>query len=81
MLLLGLMAALVSSCGLMRGPSTYRVQLPVLGAQPLTVPCEVGDHSDVCILVLKRDYETIVRELKAACLALGQTPAACQAEQ
>jgi len=31
-----------------------------------------------CIALLKADYEKIVRELKAACLAFGQTPKECQ---
>lgn len=32
-----------------------------------------------CVEVAEADYHALVIELKAACLALGQSPAECQA--
>ena len=81
-MLLGILtAALSSACATAHGNSAYRVTIPVLGAQPLTVPCvlEGGDQAK-CITLLESDYRAIVRELKAACLALRGTPAECQTE-
>ena len=41
----------------------------------MEIPC--GVHR--CMVLFKSDWERVVRELKAACLANGQTPNDCQA--
>jgi hypothetical protein len=35
---------------------------------------------DRCTVVLERDWQALVRELKAACVATGQADAECQAD-
>ena len=76
-----LTGALSSGCSLVGGNSAYQVQIPVLHAQPLSVPCvlESGEKAQ-CTALLESDYEAIVRELKTACLALRGTPTDCQTE-
>lgn len=56
--------------------SAYRVRLPILTAKPAIVDQDGG--RTVCLLF--SDYAAIVRELKAACLALGGTREECQAD-
>lgn len=69
-----------SGCALTLHPWSYRVQIPELRAAPVELGCRVGGTPDICLLVLREDWEALVRELKAACLALGGTPRECQAE-
>jgi len=57
-------------------PSPYRVNLPTLNAAPLVTPCRT-DRPTQCVVLTQDDYLALVRELKAACLALGGTPDAC----
>lgn len=75
-----LMAALISGCAAGVAPSPYRVTIPVLSAPPRTVPCALGGRADRCLVILEDDYRALIVELKAACLALGGTPEACQTE-
>jgi hypothetical protein len=78
-LLLSLTAVLVSACATTPTGSSYKVQVPVLTARPLAVPCTDKTGSHTCIVLLQDDYARIVRELKAACLANRQSVAECQA--
>lgn len=59
---------------------TYRVEIPTLRARPLEIGCHLGDHPETCVVVLRDDWLRVVRELKAACLALGGSREECQAE-
>lgn len=50
------------------------------------VPTETVCHTrargtTACTILLKTDFEALVRELKAACLANGQPVPECQAER
>lgn len=72
-------AALTFGCARVAGPSSYRVTMPVLQAKPGAVACRHDGLIDTCTVLLTRDYEALVRELKAACLALGGSPKDCQA--
>lgn len=74
LLLLGLVA--ISGCARVPLQSTYQVVVPELSAMPLEIPC--GTRR--CTVVIKEDYESLVRELKAACIANGQSKKACQIE-
>ena len=78
MLLASLVAVVISGCSQVAVGSSYRVLIPLLQANPITVNCATGSFQGECVLLLKSDYEAIVRELKAACLANGQTAEECQ---
>ena len=63
------------------GPS-YRVTVPILQAPPHESPCTLRTHDGTlaviaCVTVAKDDWEALVREVKAACLANGQPRADC----
>ena len=75
LLLLALVGAVSFGCATKAVTSSYRVVVPELALQPLEIPC--GIHR--CVVVFKSDWERIVRELKGACLANGQTMQECQA--
>lgn len=70
--------ALLSGCA--TGPGTYRVSIPELTAKPVQGTCKLRGEPADCTLLLTRDYQSLVRELKAACLALGGSPESCQTE-
>ncbi len=81
-----LMAGLLSACGT-TGPSSssgYRVTLPVLTLPPKIHECEIRNTTTgvtqpaECVTRLKQDDDAIIRELKAACLALGGSDLECQ---
>lgn len=75
MQLVALTGVLVLGCVKEQVPShSYRVKIPVLTASPNIINCKDGP----CELWLSKDIQAIVRELKAACLAFGQTPEECQ---
>ena len=72
-------AVLLWGCALVPRPSPYQVIIPLLQSPPLTIPCHVPEPT-TCTVVRTSDWEAVIRELKAACLANGQEPKACQAE-
>lgn len=72
------MVALTFGCAKVAGPSSYRVQIPVLQAKPGAVTCRHDGILEPCTVLLSRDYEALVRELKSACLALGGSDKDCQ---
>lgn len=74
-----LAAALTSACATSPTGSSYRVQVPILTVRPLVVPCADRSGPHTCAVILLEDYQVLVREVKAACLANRQTPAECQA--
>ena len=45
---------------------------------PVDWPCHRGAQATECVMLLKRDWETLVISYKAQCLQLGGTPDACQ---
>lgn len=65
----------ISGCATAPKPSPYRVAVPILHAIPTDYQIEEG----IWYRCYRRDDAlAIVRELKAACLAHGQTPEECQ---
>ena len=85
MLLLGLVVVLSWGCSLGAGLSSYQVKVPILTLEARTFQCREDRLGQViepreCVALLRSDYEKIVRELKAACLALGGSPEDCQTE-
>lgn len=76
---LGVILLLVSSgCATGPGPSPYRVTVPVLAERPTEYQMADG----VWYRCLRRDdAQALVIELKAACLAFGQSPEECQTER
>lgn len=77
MLLFALMAA--PACVTPAGPSGYKVTLPILQAPPRELTCHLDETETTCVVMLRDDLRALVRELKAACLALGGSPEACGA--
>ena len=81
------MLILLASCQTPGGVSgSYKPTIPVLAAPPLETPCVIegsggGEEWVVCVMVTKRDWVTVVTELKAACLALGHSPTACRVKE
>lgn len=70
-----LMLLTISACAPAPHPSPYRVTMPVLEAQPSDYQMADG----IWYRCYRReDAQAIVIELKAACLALGQSPEECQ---
>jgi len=67
----------ICGCTTAPGPSLYRVEIPELHAHPTDYQTAEGVWVRC---YLRDDAVAIVTELKAACLALGGTPAQCQAE-
>lgn len=67
----------ISGCSQGLPSFAYRVTVPTLKAKPLEIVCHLGDHESACLVVLREDWERVVRELKAACLALGGAPETC----
>jgi hypothetical protein len=58
---------------------SYDMQIPKLQAQPILGECMASGERLPCVTLLLEDHETIIRELKAACLALGNTNGKCDA--
>ncbi len=73
-----LTAALLSGCATAGTPS-YRVVVPILQSKPVEFTCATTRGGASCLIIRTSDYQNIVRELKAACLANKQTPQECQA--
>jgi hypothetical protein len=71
---------LISGCATVPGKSKYTVSMPTLSAHPREVPCKLNDEAITCLVVVEEDWNAIVRELKAACIANGQTPKECFAQ-
>lgn len=81
-LLVVLMVGLISACGTAgMAPSPYRVTMPVLDATPMAVRCQKNGQPARCKVVLETDWAAVVRELKAACLALGGSDADCLTDE
>lgn len=78
-----LITGLLSGCGKELRDSNYKVQIPLLQAVPTPGNCTFSKYGDQrrCIILLEEDFEAIVQELKAACLALGGSPEECQVEE
>lgn len=79
--LAALLAANLSGCAGIRHLPAYEVRIPALTAVPYDLECDADDGSvRQCVMLLREDYDAIVRELKAACLALGGSERDCQAD-
>lgn len=75
-----LMVGLLSGCRTEPCISSYQVTVPTLAAPPLPLTCQVGQQDRKCLALLETDYQGLVRELKAACLAAGGSHQQCQTE-
>ena len=85
-LCVGALIATSQGCGyqLTRTPDPlgYRVVIPSLKAIPQQYDCEVKGEfvADGCTAVATQDFEALVVELKAACIALGGERDDCWAD-
>ncbi len=79
LLWLVLMAGLLSACGTAPCKSPYQVTVPTLQAAPVPLECLQGIRATNCLLLLEEDWRRVVREMKAACLAVGGEAKDCQA--
>ena len=64
----------------------YKPTIPSLNAEPIAEACwiDIGEgqgYSARCVRLLEGDYQRIVTELKAACLALGWGDEYCQTQR
>ena len=80
LLLMILVVALSYSCAGTPCKSPYRVVIPILEAEPQIVTCRQGLTETRCLLLLEEDHRRVVRELKAACLALGGSAESCRTQ-
>ena len=76
-----LAAVMTSGCASMtRLPaSDYQVTIPILTARPRIIDCTAHGGPSECVVVLRSDFHALAKELKAACLANGQSHEECQA--
>ena|SRR3990167_10187992 len=83
--LLAILLLVSSGCAQTPGGSSYRVTIPSLTISPSYHDCWVvrgqARQAARCVELAEQDYHALVIELKAACLAFGQTPEECQTEQ
>ena len=85
---LGLLSILIllASCQTpVGGSGSYKPTIPTLLAEPIRSGCVVQDKDGgelrmVCVTVTEHDWNTVVTELKAACLALGHSRSDCRAD-
>ena len=73
--------ASTSACTSRLGRPEYETSIPTLSSRPLMGTCHLdGDNLPpvTCILLNKADYDAIVMELKAECLALGNDEKTCE---
>ena len=77
------MGVLISACGTTPVRSTYSVFVPKLKAAPIYQDCQFTAKdgtvlTETCARILRSDLDLIIRELKGACIANGQTEEECQ---
>ena len=68
----------LSSCAFVKGRPIYKTRFPVLQAKPRVAPCLIANKQQLCRTLLESDYQAILHELTASCLAGGGTDADCQ---
>lgn len=79
-----MMCLMISGCESLPAGSSYRVTMPEWQVRPLVHPCRVVNsetnltHDRECATVLHEDLRAVVRELKAACLAVGGAELQCR---
>lgn len=76
MLRLAPITVLLFACSPVPRSSPFQVTIPTLQSPPLEIPCQAPEPT-TCTVVLKSDWEAVIRELKTACLALGGTEERC----
>lgn len=72
------LALLCFGCGPVLRAYDPGVRVPTLREGPAEIPCNNGITVLNCTMLLTEDYEALVIDLKAKCLALGGSPSACQ---
>lgn len=81
--LLAILILLSCSCAARESSFGYKVTMPMLEVEPKVGACHVQDPEglpflqDECTTILSRDYQKILVELVAACLAFGGTDDEC----
>ncbi len=71
---------MAQACATGAGKSPFQVSVPTLQAPVIPVACRLNGQPAECAILLKTDLEAIVRNLKAACLANGQSAKECLTE-
>ena len=71
-------AILLTSCGPVVRAYDPGVRVPTLREGPAQIDCHNGVTVLSCTMLLTEDYQALVIDLKAKCLALGGSPSACQ---
>ena len=71
---------MTSACGSIQMRPEYEPLLPTFKTMiPMVGMCSLqGAKEAECILMAREDFDALVREAKAMCLALGHSETACQ---
>ena len=80
-----LLTPLLCGCGTAPARSDYRVLVPTLEAPVQETPCDLRRTVNgvlqvdlkTCVVLVREDWQMVVRELKAACRVVGGTPEEC----
>ena len=75
-----LCALLSSACSPVHRAYDSTARTIRLREAPVIVPCHRGEEMTECAVLLRQDWEALVITLKAQCLQLGGSAAACQTE-
>ena len=75
------LAVLVSGCGIKLQGSSFKVKMQEFLEAPKVVDCKLSGVPSKCVVVAERDHLWMIRELKAACLALNGSREECWVEK
>ena len=77
------LAVLTSGCGIALQASSFKVKFREFQEKPKVIDCKYGDleRGPHCTGLTTVDYEWMLRELKAACLALRGSREECWVEK
>ena len=83
MILLSLVVLLTTSCAVKLPGSAFQVRMQEFLEAPVVIECTLtnGKRGKHCTVITTRDYEWMLRELKAACLALNGSREECWVEK
>ena len=82
--LLGLLLLTLCACSVQGPAYRYKVEIPMMTVAPIYHNCDIRDDATgkkeptECVTLVRSDYRQIVINLKAACLASGQSSEVCQ---
>lgn len=69
-----------SGCASMRKRPEYKPSIPVLTLTPRSATCLTESGLVDCVVVATDDFRAVVRELKACCVALGNSEKECRSK-